>query len=597
MPPKYAPQTHAISTLLEWAKSGEIAIPEIQRPFVWDAAQVRDLLDSLYKDYPIGYLITWKSPKIRLKDGSSSDGKRILIDGQQRMTALMAAVQGREVVTRDYKRTRIRIAFNPIEKVFEVSNSVLSRNHAWISDISALFHQSFDAFSFVTDYCNNNELSDRQSVFSDINNLLKVVHNPVGVIELDSTLDIETVTEIFIRVNSKGVALNQADFAMSKIAVNENHNGPELRKAIDYFCHLCAEPGAHDMITRNDRQFVESFFYNEMKWLKYEKDDLYDPEYSDLLRVVFATRFRRGKMGDLVALLSGRNFESREYEDEIVSSTFMNLTDGVRAFINENHFKTFTMIIRSAGFVDSSLIRAQMALNVAYMCYLTLRDRKVPTNQIEQFVRKWFVMSLLTGRYSGSFETQIDQDMRDLHNMEPRSLLDTVISGELSEAFWEYSLPQSLETSARNSPYFNVFLASQVKANDYGFLSRDFTVQNLIENKSDIHHLFPRDVLKKAGHSQSQFNQIANYAVTQSDINIQIGNKSPAVYMAQVFEQSQGGSRLLGNLDHAEAIARNLQQHCIPEGFERMTVVDYPEFLDKRRQLMARKLRDYFHLL
>src|SRR5258706_16376534 len=110
---RYTVTPHPIDTLLTWVKSCEIAIPEIQRPFVWDAIKVRNLLDSLYQGFPIGYLIAWRNPKVRLKDGSSAVGRRILIDGQQRMTALMAALLGEEVMIKDYQRVHIRIAFHP----------------------------------------------------------------------------------------------------------------------------------------------------------------------------------------------------------------------------------------------------------------------------------------------------------------------------------------------------------------------------------------------------------------------------------------------------------------------------------------------------
>lgn len=110
---RYSVTPHPVETLMTWVKSGEIAIPEIQRPFVWNATKVRNLLDSLYQGYPVGYLIAWRNPTVKLKDGTSAAGKRVLIDGQQRVTALMAALLGREVLTRDYETVRIRVAFHP----------------------------------------------------------------------------------------------------------------------------------------------------------------------------------------------------------------------------------------------------------------------------------------------------------------------------------------------------------------------------------------------------------------------------------------------------------------------------------------------------
>ncbi len=308
---RYSVTPHPIRTLLTWVKSGEIAIPEIQRPFVWDATKVRNLLDSLYRGYPVGYLITWRNPTVKLKDGTLSAGKRILIDGQQRMTALMAALLGREVITKDYDTVRIRIAFHPIEERFEVSNPAIKKDSTWIDDIAEVFSPTASLFGLVHTYCQKNPEASQDAIFATVEKLRKIVSNHVGVIELAEDLDIETVTEIFIRVNSAGVELSQADFAMSKIAVNEKFGGSILRKAIDYFCHLAVAPEFAQKIRKNDPEFAKSEFWPAMRWLKDVNDDLYDPTYTDLLRVAFTFQFGRGRLQDLVALLSGRNFRNQ----------------------------------------------------------------------------------------------------------------------------------------------------------------------------------------------------------------------------------------------------------------------------------------------
>ena len=348
---RYTVTPQPIETLLTWIKSGEIAIPEIQRPFVWEATKVRNLLDSLYRGYPVGYLIAWRNPSVKLKDGSSAAGKRVLIDGQQRVTALMAALQGEQVVTKDYNKVRIRIAFHPIEEKFEVTNPAIGKNVAWIPDVAEVFAPGTSLFALVNSYCTRNKGASQDDIFRVIEKLRKITNNLVGVIELDGDLDIETVTEIFIRVNSAGAELSQADFAMSKIASNESFGGNTLRKAIDYFCHLAVKPDFYDKIKENDKAFSGTDFFQRMAWLKNENDDIYDPGYTDMLRVAFTSEFKRGKLADLVALLSGRNFETKQFEESISESSYAGLRSGVLNFINETHFRRFVMIIRSAGSV------------------------------------------------------------------------------------------------------------------------------------------------------------------------------------------------------------------------------------------------------
>ena len=594
---RYTVTPHPIETLLTWVKSREIAIPEIQRPFVWEATKVRNLLDSLYCGYPVGYLIAWRNPTVKLKDGSSSAGKRVLIDGQQRVTALMAALLGEEVVAKDYEKVRIRIAFNPLEQKFEVANAATIKNPAWIPDVAEVFAPGASLFALVNSYCERNPGTQQDAIFQIIEKLRKITNNHVGVIELDCELDIETVTEIFIRVNSAGAELSQADFAMSKIASNETFEGNTLRKAIDYFCHLAVAPGFYGRIKENDATFASSDFFQQMAWLRNENDDIYDPSYTDMLRVAFTSQFKRGKLEDLVALLSGRNFETKQFEESIAEASFASLKQGVLNFINETHFKRFVMIIRSAGFVDASLIGSQNALNFAYILYLTLRDQGKPAADIESAVRRWFVMSALTGRYSGSPESTIDFDIRQMHEQGFDAVGPATFAGELSGAYWDALLPQEMNTSSASSPYFRVFRAAQVKMGDRGFLSRDITVRDLILNKCDVHHLYPRNHLKGQGLNRGRYNQIANYALAQSEINIAIGDRAPKVYFSELVEQCSGGKKRYGGITDFDELKSNLSENCIPQSMLFDDALDYDAFLETRRKLMAAKLKTYFHSL
>lgn len=594
---RYTVTPHPIETLLTWVKSGEIAIPEIQRPFVWAATKVRNLLDSPYRGYPVGYLIAWRNPTVKLKDGSSSAGKRVLIDGQQRVTALMAALLGQQVVTKDYEQVHIRIAFNPLEEKFEVSNPAITKNAAWIPDVAEVFAPGASLFALVNAYCERNPGTNQDAVFQIIEKLRKITNNHVGVIELDGDLDIETVTEIFVRVNSAGAELSQADFAMSKIASNETYGGNTLRKAIDYFCHLAVAPEFFVKIKENDKAFAATDFFRKMEWQRNENDDICDPSYTDMLRVAFTSEFKRGKLADLVALLSGRNFETKQFEESIAEQSFGRLEAGVMNFINETHFKRFVMIIRSAGFVDSSLIGSQNALNFAYILYLTLRTQGKAAADIEMAVRRWFVMSVLTGRYSGSPESTIDFDIRQLHEQGFDADGSAIFAGELSDAFWDTLLPQQMNTSSSSSPYFRVFQAAQVKLGDRGFLSRDIKVLDLILNKSDVHHLYSRNHLKGQGLNRGRYNQIANYALAQTEINIAIGDKAPAAYFGQLGEQCNGGKIKYGGIAGMDELRGNLAENCIPESVLSDGAPDYDAFLEARRALMAAKLKTYFSAL
>ncbi|WP_234110811.1 DUF262 domain-containing protein [Chryseobacterium sp. R2A-55] len=594
---KYSVNQQLIETLLAWVNSGEIAIPEIQRPFVWDTSKVRDLMDSLYQGFPVGYVIAWKNPNVRLKDGSFSDGKKILIDGQQRVTALTAAILGKYVINKEYERVKIKIAFNPIDEKFEVQNPAILKDRTWIHDISSVFNGSISLLKLTRDYLTHNPEVDEELVERTLTNLVNIPKKQIGIIELSSDLDIETVTEIFIRINSKGVVLSQADFAMSKISSNEKYDGSILRKAIDYFCHLAISPEFYKHITDHDPEFSKTEFFQKMSWLKSENEDLYDPTYTDLIRVAFTSQFNRGRLADLVSLLSGRNFETRTFEEEIAEKSFEMLTNGVYNFMNETNFKRFLLIIKSAGFISPKLIRSQNSLNFAYIVYLKLKELGYHSNHIEKYVRKWFVYSILTGRYSSSPESFFDFDIKQISQKPFDEYLKEKEDGELSDAFWNASLVQSLDSSVASSPYFNVFLASQVKANDKGFLSRDVTVSDLVSIKGDIHHLFPRDFLKKNGLERGKYNQIANYVYMQSEINIKVGNKAPKDYFGGVISDIENGKPLVSGIENMKDLFDNLEINCIPENIINSGFSDYEDFLFERRKLMAEKIKKYYFSL
>jgi len=594
---KYSVNQHPISIILSWIKAKEIAIPEIQRPFVWSSTKVRDLIDSLYQGYPIGYLIAWQNPSVRLKDGTTSAGKKILIDGQQRVMALMAALLGEEVINDEYKQAPIIIAFHPLEKRFEVFNPAIQKDNAWIPDISKLLKPDVNMFNLVKDYCNLNPGAIENEIFETLASVKSIEGNLIGLIELNSDLDIETVTDIFIRINSQGASLSQADFAMSKISANETYGGNILRKTIDYFCHLAVTPEFYHQIKKSDPEFAGTGYFTTMSWLKDEIDDLYDPSYTDMLRVSFTSEFKRGRLQDLVALLSGRNFETRTFEETIAENSFKMLEAGIMRFMNKTNFQRFVMIVRSAGFIDPSMIRSQNVLNFAYILYLLSTSIKMLPAKIESVVRRWLVMSILTGRYSGSPESQFDLDVRRIAELGIEKYLSGVEESELSDAFWSAGLLQRLDSSVASSPLFGVYLAAQVKANDKGFLSRDITVGDLITHKGDIHHVFPKNYLKKNGLQRGQYNQIANYVMMQSEINIAIRDRSPKDYFSEILENCKKGVSRYGAIVDLAELKNNFKMHCLPESMEHKTVNDYSDFLVERRKLISDKIRNYYRKL
>lgn len=591
---KYSVTQSAVTQLLADVKGDKIAIPELQRPFVWDSVKVRDLLDSLYKGYPVGYLITWQSVGAKLKGGIVAAHQQILIDGQQRITALRAAVAGLPVINKRYQSVRIKIAFNPITEEFATLTPVIGKNPQWISDISEYFNSS-SPLAFARAYVQANPDVNEEVFERNLGHLDSIKSAQIGIIALADDLDIETVSEIFIRINSKGVPLSSADFAMSKIATY-GERGRNIRKLIDYFCHLAVAPHAFTDIKDNDTEFGATPYLRAISWLKDDSEDLYDPAYGDIIRVAGLVGFSRGKASSIVSELSGRDPETRRIVEDRIPVAYDKLEKALMQIVNRYNFENFIMMTKGAGFITPGMVNSKNALNFAYALYLRLRgDADLTDGERKRIAKRWFVMSMLTGRHSGSFESTWEQDIRRIGEVGAANYLKQIEESELSDAFWAVSLPRALETTSTSSPYFQTFLAAQVASNARGFLSKAVTVAAMHQQSGDIHHIVPKDYLIKNGFpDRGDYNQVANYVLTETAINIAISNKPPATYMTEVGEQIATGDIQLGEISDAADLRRNLQESAVPENVAMVTAGVYPEFLVERRRLMAATIRDYY---
>lgn len=596
---KFTLMQYSVSAILGLIEAGQFVIPEIQRPFVWKRSQVRDLIDSLYNGYPTGYIITWKNPDVKTKDGVVAGGKHVLIDGQQRVTALMAAISGLEVLDEDFNKDRVKIAFNPLAtdstKRFEVQDASHLKDKKWIPDISVIFKPDFKQRAFENQYAALNEGVDLDEVSEELTKLKAIANRQIGVIELDHTLEIDEVTEIFIRINSKGTPLSQSDFVMSKMAADTAHNGNVLRKVVDYFCHLAVKPDFYPQVQK-DTEFAATPYAQKIKWLSKDNEDIYDPDYGDMLRVAFMYSFSRGRLSDMVSLLSGRDFETREFKEEIVEDSYKKLDEGIQAFINEYHFAQFILAIKGAGFKSSKLLNSMMTLDFAYYLFLKLsNDASIPKNQVKRFVQKWFVLSTLTGRYIGSPETVMSRDIRNIEEKGFLTFFSEIERSVLPDTFWEVTLPQNLETSSVNSPAFNTFLAAQINMNKNSLFMHGTMISDLLDISGDVHHIFPKAYLKSNGvTSRSRYNQVANYTYLDTQVNKAISDDAPAVYFKTVMDQFDSGTAEIGNIMSMDALNENLAENALPPEIIHMIVGDYDGFLSKRRHLMAKMIENYY---
>ncbi len=607
---KFTNTSMSIKGLLGLIEANDIAIPEIQRPFVWKNAQVRDLMDSLYKGFPTGYIILWKNPNVKLKDGTLSSGKKVVIDGQQRITAMMTAIAARKIFNSEFQETRVKIAFNPFAaleyeqgneeaEIFAVQTPAHLKSKNWIPDIAEVFDTKFASWTFIPQYIAANPEMNGDKLQAVISRLKGIETTQIGVIELSEKLDIDVVTDIFIRINSKGTALSQGDFVMSKMAADEEHGGNMLRKVIDYFAHLAVVPSYYDYIANHDLQFAATPYLKKLEWLKDDNETVYDPDCDDVIRVAFMHMIKRARLSELVQLLTGRDFETREFKEEIAEQTFKQMYEGVSNVINEYNFKQFMQTIRGAGFISPKMITSNMALDFAYSLFLMMRqdDCEVPVAERKRIVQKWYVLSILTGRYSTSPESVFAKDLKVISEVGIRQALKNIEDATLSDNFWQVALPQNLSYASSLNPTYLAFLASQIYFADHSLLSQNIRVGELITLGGDVHHIFPKKYLVEHGFERTQYNQTANYAYLDTPVNISIGKKAPKDYFSAALAQCGSDKAETGSIIDEKVLRENLAMNCIPDDIFEMDYTRYDEFLEKRRALMAQKIRKYYESL
>ncbi|MQB92913.1 hypothetical protein DN432_03685 [Lactobacillus reuteri] len=573
-----------IEEILGWIKQGKIGLPEMQRPFVWSTAKVRDLIDSLYNGYPIGYIVTWQNPAIGLKNDSSSNNKEIIIDGQQRLTALKAALSGEKVVSQQYITKRIKISFKPSTGEFNTLNSAIEKDPLWINDISDIFKSDFNSYSYVTDNAKKLEMAP-EDLGATLQKLLAIRRSEIGDIKLGYNLSIGAVTDIFNRINSKGVSLSSADLAMSRLSADTIHGGNNLRKQIEYFVQLLNDPNLLENIVKFDSDFANTKEFNQIKWIASEVNPIYKPRYADILHLILATSFKRGKLSDMVSLISGRDFEARNYSEEGMKANYAKMQAGATLVFNKSNFQRYLMILRDMGMRNSGKLGlvGHGVFNFGYILFLYLhRSTNLSQEKIVSYLKRWIIMSALTGRYSGSSETITESDLKMIsRDANPINVLDDILDREMNDSFWNGTLPNMLRVQSTQASSWRIFQMSQIYGKDTAWLAKDTSTETVMLEEGNIHHIFPQAYLRKNGFSKGDINQIANYVWVTQPKNLEISDKAPKDYLSD--------ENIIEFMSET-----NNRENAIPEEIVEYDFHNYSDFLNQRRHLMAKKMREFY---
>lgn len=572
---------YTVKKLVEDIHVGEIALPHIQRPFVWPNTKVRDLFDSMYRGFPIGYILLWENdPSIRHRrigtDQKQKFPRLLIIDGQQRLTSLYAVLKGKKVVRENHAEEHIRIAFHPLQEKFEVTNSAIQQDPEWVPDITVLWKPETSTYMFIQEFLDRlkgrRPLSpeEERRIAMAIDRLVGLQGYPISALEIPHSVAEDQVAEIFVRINSKGSALDHGDFILTLMSVFWD----EGREKLEAFSRGARIPPVDKGPSPYNR-----FLH---------------PSPEGLLRVSVALGFRRAYMKHAYSLLRGKDLQTGAFSEEQRERQFAILRESQAHVLDLQNWHDFLTVLRRAGFVHPQLISSQTAALYAYALWLIgKRDFRVEPQRLRDAIARWFFMATLTGRYTGS-ESRMEQDLALLQGArnaeEFVELLHEQIASTLPKDYWEVTLPGELNSSAPMGTGQLVFYAAQCILGA-PVLYSNMKVSQLLEGSSrgkrpalERHHLFPRRYLQRQGIRERRLiNQAANYALMEWNDNAWVADRPPAEYAPKLEARFK-----------PEEVANMYRLHALPEGWYHL---DYEVFLQERRKRMAQIIREGFEAI
>lgn len=571
-----------VGDLLNDVNNGKIGLPDLQRPFVWKDNKVRELLDSMMKGYPIGYIMLWSSPEDYENTGHIGKNDKIytqpddlVIDGQQRLTALLAVMYGVAVRDKNYKERNIKIAFNPMTREFQVWSKTYDTPE-WIKDISTAFQadDNHETFMYIrkmvvelNEYRQKNEkepitLEEEALINENIKDLLDLKLYFLPTLRISSKAGEEDVSDIFVRVNSSGQKLTEKNFIETLLAVYDN----EVHEKINKFCEESRIP-------------KDGTSYNQILEV--------DP--SHLIRMAVGVGFRRARLRYAYMLLRGKNLKTGEITQETRDENLEIFKNSLDIVTNLNNWHAFMNLMGTAGYLKGSIVASSNAVVFCYVLYLIGKyDYKVGSVELQKTIRKWIFMSTITVFYSGSTESEVEKQFADLRDVKTAdefvTYLDGVINTIFTDDYFRLTLPSELNSSSATSPAWYGYIAS-INVLGYHMLFSTAPLSKYFilgtsggKNAIDKHHIFPKHYLETIGFDNDRDrNQIANFAYLDYATNIDISDAPPAEYVGRYKEK-------LGE----EGYKLACEQNALPQNFENL---EYTEFIAQRRMLMSKIIK------
>ena len=579
-----------VSYLVDQIDMGRLGLPELQRPFVWKDSKVRDLFDSMMRGYPIGYLMLWECPELENKKAIGTElhnydaPKEVIIDGQQRLTSLYAVMKGKAIISSDYKEKLIIISYNPLKNKFEVGYQATKKDPEWIYNISDIF-TSTSLHKFVNNFIKtledyrkskNRKLTDDEenTIFENINSIINLKEHTLPVFDIKADADEESVSDIFVRVNSGGVPLKQNDFILTLLSIYWD----EGRKKIEQF-------------SKDSTLFIRGRVtpYNQIT-------EVYA---QDIIRVLMAYAFYRARLKYGYKLLRGADFDKKGAIDvNLRNERFDILKNKLGDVISVHNWHEFLKSIMNAGYLSGDLILSKNAIYYTYALYLIAKYKfGASDNENMHLSSLWFYYASLVSLYTGSFESIAENQLNSIKEIptfeEYRDFILSRVNERLTNDYFNITLVGSdgLDVAGRGNNAWNAYVAALNILNANVLFSKSrLLLSKLFEPGTDgnrksleKHHLFPKAYLKGLGYTDGKINRMANYAFIDWKDNMEILDESPAIYYPIICRDKS-----------PEDIIKMEEENALPHGWENMS---YEEFLAERSKLMSAKIKQAVEVL
>lgn len=515
-----------IETILSQIELGNYALPEFQRGYVWNRDQVRKLMNSLYKDYPIGGLLTWVTPvnESVMRNGVSGQAYGnvdLILDGQQRITTLYGIIKGKApAFFEGNANTFTGLYFNLSEEIFEFYLPMkMKDDRNWIS-VTEIMQKGAGVFV--------KQAPDQETQFFYLSNIDKLTRlenikntdlHVQRVVGEDKTIDV--VVEIFNNVNSGGTKLSKGDLALAKI---------------------CAEwPEARNEMRNILKKYSKAGYYFKMDWL---------------LRCITVYATRKAYFSEL-ANVPIVDFQKALKESDRLIALILN------------------QIASRLGLDHDQVLGSRYSIPVM-IDYVHQRGEKNITSKEWDKLLYWYIHTFLWGRYSGSTESSISQDLNILAvgggvDGLINQLKQTRGTLTLTDSdFWGWS------SGARFYPL--LYMLTRINhAKDWGngLELRDSLLGMM--SSLDVHHIFPKALLYENGYSRSEVNALANYTFLTKATNIAISDNHPKDYFPEYMAKNPGA----------------MESHWIPMDPKLREIDHYLDFLAERRKLLAKSANTF----